>query len=88
MKAHIGVDVDSGLVRSLVGTPANTLDASQAHALLHSHEQAAFGDARYMGVDKLRLSPCITGEKGSHKTGNNQNASPTSAMNTPLNTSP
>ncbi|MFL9912366.1 IS5 family transposase [Paraburkholderia sp. RL17-337-BIB-A] len=52
MKAHIGVDADSGLVHSLVGTAANESDVSQAHALLHGHEELAFGDAGYIGVDK------------------------------------
>ncbi|MGF6608943.1 IS5 family transposase [Paraburkholderia sp. WSM4175] len=52
MKAHIGVDADSGLVHSLVGTSANVSDVSQAHALLHGHEREAFGDAGYTGVEK------------------------------------
>ncbi|KHJ63034.1 IS5 family transposase, partial [Burkholderia glumae] len=52
MKAHIGVDADSGLVHSVVGTSANVSDVSQAHALLHDHEQEALGDAGYIGVDK------------------------------------
>jgi IS5 family transposase len=50
MKAHIGVDADSGLVHSLVGTAANESDVSQAHALLHGHEELGFGDAGYTGV--------------------------------------
>jgi transposase, IS5 family len=52
MKAHVGVDADSGLVHSVVGTSANVSDVSQAHALLHGHESEAFGDAGYIGVDK------------------------------------
>lgn len=48
MKAHLGVDADSGLVH----TAANELDVSQAHALLHGHEREAFGDAGYTGVGK------------------------------------
>jgi transposase, IS5 family len=52
MKAHVGVDADSGLVHSVVGTSANVSDVSQAHALLHGHEEQAFGDAGYIGVDK------------------------------------
>ncbi len=52
MKAHIGVDAESGLVHSMVGTAANESDVSQAHALLHGHEEQAFGDAGYTGVDK------------------------------------
>src|SRR6202171_3227062 len=35
MKAHIGVDADSGLVHSLVGTAANASDRGAAHALMH-----------------------------------------------------
>jgi transposase, IS5 family len=52
MKAHVGVDADSGLVHSVVGTAANDSDVSQAHALLHGHEAHAFGDAGYTGVEK------------------------------------
>jgi IS5 family transposase len=50
MKAHIGVDADSGLVHSVVGTAANVNDVTQAGALLHGEEEAAFGDAGYQGV--------------------------------------
>jgi IS5 family transposase len=35
-----------------VGTAANVSDVSQAHALLHGHEEDAFGDAGYLGVYK------------------------------------
>ncbi len=52
MKAHIGVDAASGLVHSVVGTAANESDVSQAHAMLHGHEEHAFGDAGYTGVEK------------------------------------
>ena len=52
MKAHIGVDADSGLVHSVVGTAANVNDVTQAGGLLHGHEQVAFGDAGYRGVAK------------------------------------
>ncbi|RXV64570.1 IS5 family transposase [Burkholderia stabilis] len=52
MKAHIGVDADSGLVHSVVGTAANVSDESQAHALLHEYKEEAFGNAGYIGVDK------------------------------------
>jgi IS5 family transposase len=50
MKAHIGVDAQSGLVHTVVGTPANVSDINVAGALLHGQEQAAFGDAGYQGV--------------------------------------
>jgi IS5 family transposase len=52
MKAHIGADTDSGLVHRVVGTAANVLDLSQAHALLHGEEQSAHADAGYTGVEK------------------------------------
>ncbi len=52
MKAHIGVDAHSGLVHSVVGTAASVHDVTQAGALLHGEEQAAFGDAGYQGVHK------------------------------------
>lgn len=52
VKAHVGVDADSGLVHSAVTTAANESDVSQAYVLLHGHEREAFGDAGYTGVDK------------------------------------
>jgi IS5 family transposase len=47
MKAHIGVDAHSGLVHSVVGAAACVNDVTQAGALLHGEEEAAFGDAGY-----------------------------------------
>ncbi|MDF3886701.1 IS5 family transposase [Cupriavidus basilensis] len=52
MKAHIGVDADSGLVHAVVGTAANVNDVTQAHALVHGDETDVFGDAGYQGVEK------------------------------------
>jgi len=52
MKAHIGVDAESGLVHKVVGTAANVNDVTQAGALLHGQESDAFGDAGYRGVAK------------------------------------
>jgi IS5 family transposase len=52
MKAHIGVDAESGLVHTVVGTAANVSDVTQACALLHGQETVAFGDAGYRGVHK------------------------------------
>jgi IS5 family transposase len=52
MKAHIGVDADSGLVHTVQGTAANVADVTMAHALLHGQEETAFGDAGYTGVEK------------------------------------
>jgi IS5 family transposase len=52
IKAHIGVDADSGLTHTLVTTAANVSDITQAHALLHGDETTAFGDAGYQGVER------------------------------------
>ena len=47
MKAHIGVDVESGLIHMEVTTVANVGDVIQVHALLHGNEITVFGDAGY-----------------------------------------
>lgn len=52
LKAHIGVDAESGLTHTVVTTAANAHDVTQAHALLHGEEADVFGDAGYQGVDK------------------------------------
>ena len=52
MKAHVGVDAHSGLVHTVIGTPANVSDVTQAHGLLHGQESEIFGDAGYQGVDR------------------------------------
>jgi IS5 family transposase len=52
MKAHIGVDVASGVVHTLTGTAANEADINQMAAVLHGAEEAVFADAGYTGADK------------------------------------
>jgi transposase, IS5 family len=52
MKAHIGVDVASGVVHTLTGTAANEADITQMAAVLHGQEEAVFADAGYTGADK------------------------------------
>ena len=52
MKAHIGVDADSGLVHTVRGTSGNVNDVVQGNSLLHGQETDAFGDAGYQGADK------------------------------------
>ena len=52
LKAHIGVDKESGLVHTLTTTAANVSDISQTPALLHGQESAVWADAGYVGVDK------------------------------------
>ena len=56
MKAHIGVDAQSGLVHTVIGTAGNVSDVTQAQALLHGDETDAFGDAGYQGVEKREES--------------------------------
>ena len=52
LKAHIGVDADSGLARGVQTTPGNVSDVVTAHALLHGGEEQVWGDAGYQGVGK------------------------------------
>ena len=52
MKAHIGVDADSGLVHTVRCTSGNDHDITQAHRLLHGQEKAVWADAGYQGVEK------------------------------------
>jgi len=52
MKAHIGVDADSGLVHTVRCTSGNEHDITQAHRLLHGQEKSVWADAGYQGVEK------------------------------------
>ena len=52
MLVHIGVDAQSGLVHSKIGTAANVNDVTQASALLHGEEQVVFADSGYQGAHK------------------------------------
>ncbi len=52
MKAHIGVDAESGLVQAVIGTAANVNDVTQAAELLSGQETEVWGDAGYQGLDK------------------------------------
>jgi len=56
MKAHIGVDVESGLVHTVTTTAANVADVTQVEALLHGKETVVHADAGYTGADK-RVKP-------------------------------
>ena len=64
MKAHIGVDAESGLVHTVVGTAANAHDVTQASALLHGEETEVFADSGYRGVHKreevIQTHPDVT----------------------------
>ena len=39
MKAHIGVDLHTGLVHAVIGTPANVSDVTPVDGLLHGEEE-------------------------------------------------
>lgn len=54
MKAHIGVDSQSGLVHHVHATPANTADVTEVDQLLHGNETDVFADAGYAGVHKRK----------------------------------
>ena len=52
MKAHIGVDSETGIVHSMSTTAANVHDITQTPNLLHGCETVVWGDAGYQGVHK------------------------------------
>ena len=51
MKAHIGVDVESGLVHTVTTTAANAADVTQTEHLLHGGEVTVYADAGYTGAE-------------------------------------
>lgn len=50
MKAHIGVDADSGLVHTVTTTAANEADVTQVADLLHGKEEDVYADSGYRGA--------------------------------------
>jgi IS5 family transposase len=50
MKAHIGVDADSGLVHTVTTTAANESDVAQVADLLHGKEEQVWADSGYRGA--------------------------------------
>ena len=52
MKAHIGVDAESGLVHTVRGSAGSVNDVVQANSLLHGQETDVFADAGYQGANK------------------------------------
>ena len=70
MKAHIGVDADSGLVHTVTTTPANVADVTQAEHLLHGKEEVMHGDAGFTGVAmriKRKLKYSIAEKRSTQK---------------------
>ncbi len=52
MKAHIGVDVESGFVHTVTTTAANIADVVEVDKLLHGKEKTVYADAGYIGAEK------------------------------------
>jgi IS5 family transposase len=50
MKAHIGVDADSGLVHTVTTTAAHEADVNQVADLLHGKEKQVWADSGYRGA--------------------------------------
>ena len=50
MKAHIGVDAESGLVHAVTATAANEADVEQVADLLHGKEEQVWADSGYRGA--------------------------------------
>jgi IS5 family transposase len=46
-KAHMGVDEGSGIIRSVITTPANVNDTTPADALIRGDERVVWADAAY-----------------------------------------
>jgi IS5 family transposase len=61
MKAHVGVDSHSGLVRVVTGTAANVADLTQIDALLTGEEKNVHAGAGYTGAHKY-----VKGEQELH----------------------
>jgi transposase, IS5 family len=51
-KAHVGVDAESELVHTVIGTVANVHDIIAAQALLQGEETDVYADAGYQGIEK------------------------------------
>ena len=49
MKAHVGVDSKTRLVRAVMATAANTADSKVLLQLLHGEETRVWGDQAYRG---------------------------------------
>ena len=52
LKAHIGMDRDSGYVHSVATTTASIADIAAASKVLHGNEEEIHGDAGYVGIEK------------------------------------
>jgi IS5 family transposase len=62
MKAHIGVDAESGLVHTLEVTTAKVADSVMTEALLHGAERVVLGDRAYSRKDRNLAAERPAGE--------------------------
>jgi IS5 family transposase len=63
MKAHIGVDADSGLVHTVTTTAANDSDVEQVADLLHGKEHGTSADA-VRAFESVDDAPAVDGDDG------------------------
>ena len=56
MKAHIGVDADSGFVHTVTTTSANEPDVEEVRFLLHGKEEVVHADAGYAGAEGASIA--------------------------------
>jgi IS5 family transposase len=52
MKAHIGVDADTGLIHSVEATTAKVHDSKMLDSLLHGEERDVHGDKAYVSTER------------------------------------
>jgi len=57
MKAHIGVDADSGLVHTVRGTAGHAADVTEGNSLLHGEATVVFADCRATKAPTSGLTP-------------------------------
>ncbi|EIC28645.1 MULTISPECIES: IS5 family transposase [Methylomicrobium] len=62
MKAHIGVDAESGLVHTVEMTTAKVADGVMTEALLHGEERVVLGDRAYTRKDRNLAADRLEGE--------------------------
>lgn len=62
-KAHVGVDKDTGIVHTVVTTPANVHDVEVTSELLTGEEEFVYGDSGYLGAEK-REDAVVRNTKG------------------------
>ena len=68
-KAHVGVDMDTGLVHTVEVTGANTHDVVMTSRLLTGDEESVYGDSGYLGADKREVASEGIAREGASATG-------------------